>query len=55
MGTFQSSASLARVVGPLVAGAFYDVWPASPFLLGAVLMAGVVALSARRVAVSPTG
>ena len=38
MGTFQSSASLARVVGPALAGLLYDQGPALPFLLGAALM-----------------
>jgi MFS family permease len=32
MGTFQSSASLARVVGPLAAG-LYDLYPVAPFHL----------------------
>jgi MFS transporter, DHA1 family, tetracycline resistance protein len=40
LGVAQSLGSLARVPGPLVAGfLFGSVGPASPFLLGAVLMA----------------
>jgi len=42
MGTFQSSASMARVFGPLAAGALYDQSDAAPFLLASTLL--VVAL-----------
>ncbi len=38
MGTFQSSASLARVLGPAAAGALYALYPAGPFVLAAALM-----------------
>ncbi len=38
MGTFQASANLARVVGPIIAGLLYDSWQGSPFLLAAGLM-----------------
>lgn len=38
MGTFQSSASLARVAGPFAAGALYDWRLPSPFLAAGVLM-----------------
>jgi DHA1 family tetracycline resistance protein-like MFS transporter len=44
MGTFQSSASLARVVGPVAAGLLYDVRIALPFWLAAALLVGVVAV-----------
>jgi hypothetical protein len=44
MGTFQSSASLPRVVGPLAAVALYDVCLALPFWLAAALVVGVVAV-----------
>ena len=44
MGAFQSSASLARVAGPLSAGALYDVYFASPFLLAGALMIPVFAV-----------
>jgi DHA1 family tetracycline resistance protein-like MFS transporter len=37
MGTFQSSASLARVVGPLAAG-LYDIYPVAPFHLAGGLL-----------------
>jgi hypothetical protein len=41
MGAFQASASLARVVGPLVAGLLYDWSLAAPFFLAAGLAAFV--------------
>ncbi|MEM9598767.1 MAG: MFS transporter [Acidobacteriota bacterium] len=44
MGTFQSAASLARMLGPLTAGLMYDAWGPSPFLLGGGLMLVVLAL-----------
>ena len=46
MGAFQSSASLARVVGPLAAGALYDLARPAPFWLGAALL-GATAVLAR--------
>jgi DHA1 family tetracycline resistance protein-like MFS transporter len=42
MGTFQASASLARVAGPLVAGALYESSGAGPFLLAGALVLFVV-------------
>lgn len=48
MGVFQSCASAARVVGPLVAGALYDLNPDFPYLLAAVLTA-VAALTALQI------
>ncbi len=44
LGAFQSGASLARVVGPLAAGALYDVSQGAPFGLASLLMVGVVSL-----------
>jgi MFS family permease len=44
MGSFQASASLARVVGPLLGGLLYDVSMAGPFLLGGALLVAVVGL-----------
>jgi predicted MFS family arabinose efflux permease len=38
MGVFQSCASAARVVGPLVAGALYDMDQAFPYWLAAALL-----------------
>jgi MFS family permease len=38
MGTFQSSASLARVLGPTAAGALYALYQGGPFVLAAGLM-----------------
>ena len=38
MGTFQSSASLARVLGPTAAGALYAFYQGGPFVLAAILM-----------------
>ena len=46
MGTFQSSASLARVLGPLAAGWLYDRQLGAPFWLAGVLLVAV-ALQAR--------
>lgn len=46
MGTFQSSASLARVAGPLLAGVLYDRSIGAPFELAAALL--VVALVVAR-------
>ncbi|MDJ0788904.1 MAG: MFS transporter [Myxococcota bacterium] len=43
MGTFQSSASLARVVGPLVAG-LYDLSQIAPFHVAGGLLFGVALL-----------
>ncbi len=45
MGMFQSSASLARVLGPLAAGALYDFYYAAPYLLASALMAPVAAIA----------
>ena len=51
MGVFQSCASGSRVVGPIVAGALYDVGDALPYWLAAALVAGAggLALSLRDV------
>ena len=46
MGAFQSSASLARVVGPSLGGVLYDAARPAPFWLASVLLIGV-ALAAR--------
>jgi MFS family permease len=46
MGAFQSSASLARVLGPLAAGALYDAHVLSPFTLAGLLMVLVIAIAA---------
>ena len=45
MGTFQSSASLARVLGPLAAGFLYDWARPAPFVLGGSLMLIVLGLA----------
>jgi MFS family permease len=42
MGTFQASASLARVVGPIAGGWLYDREMGAPFVLAAILLAGLV-------------
>jgi len=44
MGTFQSSASLARVLGPFSAGFLYDWRMSSPFLLAGLLMLVVLVI-----------
>ncbi len=47
MGVFQSSASLARVLGPALGGLLYDVSLPAPFWLASVLLIGV-AFAGRR-------
>jgi len=48
MGVSQSASSLARILGPLVAGAVFTLWGRNaPYYLGALLMAGVVAMALR--------
>jgi DHA1 family tetracycline resistance protein-like MFS transporter len=47
MGAFQSSASLARVVGPALGGFLYGIAIPYPFWLASALLVGI-ALSARR-------
>jgi MFS transporter, DHA1 family, tetracycline resistance protein len=48
MGVSQAAASLARVIGPAVAGAVFTLWGReAPFYIGAVLMALVVAMAFR--------
>jgi predicted MFS family arabinose efflux permease len=47
LGAFQSSASLARIVGPTLGGALYDVSLPAPFWLAAALLV-VLAVAARR-------
>ncbi|MCC7442977.1 MAG: MFS transporter [Bdellovibrionales bacterium] len=49
LGIFHSASSLARVLGPLPAGLLFDrVAPGAPFLVSALILAGVSALSATR-------
>lgn len=43
MGTFQASASLARVLGPIAAGWLYDRQLAAPFVLAGGLLVAVAA------------
>jgi DHA1 family tetracycline resistance protein-like MFS transporter len=45
MGTFQASASLARVLGPLAAGWLYDRQLAAPFWLAGALLVAVAVQS----------
>lgn len=45
MGTFQASASLARVAGPVLAGVLYDRNQALPFFLACGLLGAVFLLS----------
>jgi len=45
MGVFQSAASLARIVGPLLAGALYDRAIAGPFVLASLVFLSVSLLS----------
>jgi DHA1 family tetracycline resistance protein-like MFS transporter len=48
MGVFQSSASAARVVGPLIAGALYDQSQTYPYWLAAALLV-IAALTALQI------
>jgi predicted MFS family arabinose efflux permease len=51
MGTYQSGASLARVLGPLSSGAIFGrLGPGAPFLAGAIVTLQAVwcMLAARR-------
>jgi len=54
MGTFQSAGSLARVIGPVLAGALYDHDHSGPFWLATVAMSVAVVL-ALRLREAPTG
>lgn len=47
MGTFQSFASLGRIIGPVVAGVLYDYRQGSPFYLAAILMVVVFLVGLR--------
>jgi len=47
LGAFQSSASLARIVGPTLGGKLYDHAPGAPFWLAGALMLAVFAFSLR--------
>jgi len=47
MGTFQSAASLARVIGPMLAGALYDVSMSFPFYLAGALFGTSFVLTLR--------
>ncbi|MCC7272364.1 MAG: MFS transporter [Alphaproteobacteria bacterium] len=48
LGVYQSASSLARVVGPALAGvAFAAIGKDAPFLLGAVVMAGIAVAALR--------
>ncbi len=49
MGVFQSSASAARIFGPVIAGALYDAGQSLPFALGGALVgtAAVLAIGIR--------
>lgn len=49
MGSFQSAASLARIIGPVIAGILYDQNLPYPFYFAALLMIAMGFLSLRRV------
>jgi MFS family permease len=57
LGTFQSAASLGRVVGPVVAGLLYDAEMGAPFWFASVLLvvlcAGARGLREREPAAEP--
>jgi MFS family permease len=46
LGIGQSAAAAARVLGPLIAGAAYDIALPLPYLLGALLCAAAAVLLA---------
>jgi DHA1 family tetracycline resistance protein-like MFS transporter len=47
LGVNQSGQSLARILGPLIAGSVYGAWGrGAPYYVGAIIMAGVVAMTA---------
>ncbi len=54
MGAYQSSAALARVVGPVVAGALYDVYAGNPLYLASLMLLLSFGLAARLPRVGPT-
>lgn len=47
MGAFQSSAALARIIGPIIAGLLFDRAMANPFYLAALMFVVSCALSLR--------
>jgi DHA1 family tetracycline resistance protein-like MFS transporter len=54
MGVFQSAASLARVIGPVIAGFLYDNlgWSTPFYAASIILVAGLALLTARRTVVA---
>jgi MFS family permease len=44
MGSFQSAASAARTIGPMVAGVLFDWYDGGPFILAGVLMVVTIPL-----------
>jgi DHA1 family tetracycline resistance protein-like MFS transporter len=55
MGVFQSGASLARTIGPMLAGLLYDQSDAYPFAFAGLLMVIAVPMCLRLPSQSPTG
>ncbi len=47
MGTFQSAASLGRVLGPLLAGGFYALATGGPFFFASLLLVALVVVGLR--------
>jgi MFS transporter, DHA1 family, tetracycline resistance protein len=48
LGVSQSASSLARILGPAIAGPLFEVFGRdAPYLVGALIMAGVTALAMR--------
>lgn len=54
MGTFQSAASLARVIGPLVAGLAYQFSPNWPFIIASALLVCAILTALALEAPEPT-
>lgn len=55
MGVSQSASSLARIVGPAIAGAAYTAWGRNaPYYLAAMVMIAVVAMALRLPRAAPS-
>lgn len=54
MGAYQSSAALARVFGPIAAGALYDVHMGNPLYLASLLLIASFGLTLRLPRIGPT-
>jgi DHA1 family tetracycline resistance protein-like MFS transporter len=55
LGAYVAAASLARVIGPSLAGPFYDLWWPLPFLLAGALSAAAAGLAHGAVPIAHDG